>query len=71
VKASAVRSPELARWLALHGLRDCICTYLPEGKAGWCLYRVLDGCPRDHPDAPPPPPEETDAMWRARRLRGG
>jgi hypothetical protein len=64
----ATRSPELARWLTLRGLRDCICTWLPQGKADWRLYRVIDGCPRDHPDAPPP--KETGAMWRARRLRG-
>ena len=52
MKASTTRSPELARWLNLHGLRACICTYLPEGKAGWYLYRVIGGCPCKHPDAP-------------------
>jgi hypothetical protein len=55
-KASAMRSPELGRWLHLHGLRDCICTYLPTGTSNWYLYRVLDACPCDHPDAPPPRP---------------
>lgn len=51
MKASTTRSPELARWLVLHGLRDCICTYLPAGTSNWYLYRVLGTCPCDHPDA--------------------
>lgn len=50
MKASATRSPELARWLTLRGLHDCICTYLPEGKAGWYLHRAVDGCRYHHPE---------------------
>jgi len=48
MKASETRSPELARWLRLHGLRDCICTYLPTGATGWYLYRLVIGCPCNH-----------------------
>jgi len=50
MKRGETRSRELARWLTLHGLSECICTYLPKGAAGWYLYRNVEGCPcRDHP----------------------
>jgi hypothetical protein len=56
MKASTTRSPELARWLTLHGLADCKCTWLPEGKAGWYLYRVVEGCRYRHGTSLPPDP---------------
>lgn len=57
MKASTTRSPELARWLTLHGLTDCKCTWLPEGKAGWYLYRIVEGCRYRHSTSLPPDPE--------------
>ena len=53
VRPAHMRSPELARWLHQHGLVGCTCTWLPTGTANWYLYRVLDDCPCDHPDASP------------------
>ena len=48
MKPAHMRSPELARWLSRHRLAGCLCTWLPTGKAGWYLYRVVNGCTCDH-----------------------